>query len=357
MRTRCVYFPWSISLLSIFLLSIAAVAPAHASPPTVASFALPSRDESPAAARSRHAAMLVAQRLRARLAPFTPPVDVHERVTRARRLMAQVALDEAATLLDGIIEEGARAPAQVSDPPSLIAAYVLRISIAVARGELERTRTLFARLLAYDPGFELLPDEDTPPMHAALMNARGQLGDVPKLDADDLGESCRATDVVIVGRMLRGEVELSRYDDCHLVAQTSESADDALVAALAVPRAELPAAVPRGRPSGRAKIIAGAVLAGVGVALTATGIYFAADAAARENGIGDDCAPCTAAQYQTRGSAFMGSEIAASVLLPIAAAALVSGTTLLIVGRRQEKQSPHLTLTPAGASIDFPGGF
>src|ERR1700751_2645285 len=89
---------------------------AHASGPSVAALSLPSRHA--AGDRTQKIAALVSQRLHGRVMTQPKGLDVADKVARAKRLMSQVKMDEAATLLDGAIDEGARSPDKVSNPDS-----------------------------------------------------------------------------------------------------------------------------------------------------------------------------------------------------------------------------------------------
>jgi len=90
-----------------------------------------------------------------------------------------------------------------------------------------------------------------------------------------------------------------------------------------------------GRRRRRGLVLGGAVLLGVGVALSAPGIYFAARAADEDATFNRGCtpdAPCSAEELRRRGDELQRSSSVAAALLAGGGAALVAGAALLGVG-------------------------
>jgi hypothetical protein len=290
---------------------------------------------------------MIARRFGGRIAKDVAPLDLNERLERARALAIAGKLDGAAALLDTVLDEGERAPERVADPSAFIAGQVRRVSIAIARREVARARSLLSRLLRYDPTFIPTSDEDSPQLSHLLAEVRRPLSAAPVLDAADLGDACHLVDVLIVARIPN---ELSRFDNCRLVAQASTGSDEEVVETLS---RVVPPSVFAERRS-RGKVIAGAVVAAAGVVLAATGIYFAATAASRANHIADNCssaAPCPLGELSRRGDAYDSAKISAAVILPIGAAALATGAALYLVGRKQARH--HFALGTGSATWGF----
>jgi hypothetical protein len=161
-------------------------------------------------------------------------------VARAEAQAATGRLDEAAALLDVALDEGARAPLQVSDPPALVRALVTRATIGLARGEQDRAEALIARVLRYDPTFALAAHEETPRMLAAVERVRERLGPEAALSRDELGERCGSQTLLLARRLDARTIEYARYAGCQRVATaraTEGTTDAALVAALGGPMA------------------------------------------------------------------------------------------------------------------------
>jgi hypothetical protein len=157
---------------------------------------------------------------------------------RAQRLAAAGALDDAAAVFDAALDTATHAPSRVADSAELVTAHVTRASIALARGESGRAEELLERVLRFDPGFALLPTEDSPRMRRAVEEARRKLGSQPELRAADLGRSCASeSGVLVVARSLGPDrAELLRFDDCKLTTTTALRGDDEpLAAALLLP--------------------------------------------------------------------------------------------------------------------------
>jgi tetratricopeptide (TPR) repeat protein len=159
---------------------------------------------------------------------------------RAQRLAASGALDDAAAVFDAALEAAEHAPARLGDSAELVSAHIARAAIAFARGESGRADELIERVLRFDPGFALLPTEDSPRMRRAVDEARRRLGPQPELRASDLGQSCGGeASVLVVARALSADrAELVRFDDCKMIttaALRSGVDDDQLVTALLSP--------------------------------------------------------------------------------------------------------------------------
>jgi hypothetical protein len=292
--------------------------------------------------RVQRVAERVTAHLGAQRVPVVPPVDVSA-VRRGQALFFSGAVDEAATLLDGALEEASHAPHQIArgDAPALIAGLVLRATIALARGEVARARALLARLVLYDPEARLEPLERNPQLEAAFRDVRASADRT--LAAAEMAAACHAADVVLVGRAAAAEaVEIVRFDACRPVATAVGSGVDALVTTLSGPSAPARPS-PRARPplyGGVTLLVAGAVLAGAGIAL-------AADAARRAGALGADCLPpamsCPDAELARRRDAYDRARISSSVLLPIGAAALLGGSILTaVLSRRAKGAAPAL---------------
>ena len=159
---------------------------------------------------------------------------------RAQRLAASGALDDAAAVFDAALEAAAHAAARLGSSAELVSAHVTRAAIALARGEASRADELIERVLRFDPGFALLPSEDSPRMRRAVDEARRRLGPQPELRASDLGQSCGGeTSVLVVARALSAErAELVRFDGCKATTTAAlrvGTDDEQLVTALLSP--------------------------------------------------------------------------------------------------------------------------
>ena len=159
---------------------------------------------------------------------------------RAQRLAASGALDDAAAVFDAALEAAEHAPARLSDSAELVSAHIARAAIALARGESGRADELIERVLRFDPGFALLPSEDSPRMRRAVDEARRRLGPQPDLRASDLGQSCGGeASVLVVARALSADrAELVRFDDCRVITTAALRAgadDEQLVTSLLSP--------------------------------------------------------------------------------------------------------------------------
>ena len=154
---------------------------------------------------------------------------------RAQRLASAGALDDAAAVFDAALET---THARLGDSGELISAHVTRAAIALARGESGRAEMLIERLLRFDPGFTLLPAEESPRMRRAFDDARRRLGPQPELHAADLGPSCESNVLVVERALSADRAELVRFDDCKpasTVAVRSGADDEQLAAALLLP--------------------------------------------------------------------------------------------------------------------------
>jgi hypothetical protein len=340
--------PWAVTLLLCTLSATAAQAA------TVTAFWLPTRTVDAAErARLAEVASSTARRLGSTLAaPDRGGAALEEQLARAKRLMMQGALDDAAAVLDPVLAETALDRMDASAQSEWIAAAIRRASIALARGEMGQARQLLVRLVRYDPQFELGAGENTPPLHAALLDVQKQLGADPPIDPAELGVACHAADVVLVARASQKGAQIVRFDDCKEVARATLAADIEQVAE-ALARVERPRpARAEPRPS-RAMLIAGPSTAAVGLALASAGIYFAVHAVSREHSIDGQCttaSPCQGSDLQKWVSDYDASRISASVLLPLGAAALVTGTVLLIVGMKRERAFRAFAVAPASVA-------
>lgn len=327
-----------------FLLALAAVATlapgrAHGSPVVVRAVALPSRDGDQASTAARVAAR-VAARLGGRVAAARPALPLRERLDEARTLAWRGELDEAAAALDEAIEAGAGAPDRVSDAAGFVEGQVRRASIALARGEVARARALFSRLLRLDPSFVLSDEEESPQLRAALDDVRRQLGPRPALEPADLGDLCRASDVLLVVRRGPGRAaEITRFDACREVGRVVlRAGDDEERAAATLARVAPSGAGHVERPA-RGKIIAGAILGAAGLALGGVGTYYSVLAARRAD-VGAGCEPtmpCTDAEIGRRLADYDTATVSAAVLLSAGVVALTVGTVLLAIGRKHPR--------------------
>lgn len=175
-------------------------------------------------------------------------------LARGRELYRAGSLDQAARVLDAGLDTAAREPHRFGGSHEIVGAQVVRVSIALARGEEDRAELLIERLLRWDPTFAPAEGERSPRLAEALAAVRGRLPRAPALRASDVGGACALADVVVVARPARGgRIELTRFDACRPVASAAvdplavESAIEALggrVDALAAP----PATVSGERP-------------------------------------------------------------------------------------------------------------
>jgi hypothetical protein len=227
----------------------AAKSRASGSPLRVRALALPGRQgHAGLAAAARRTAAALANRLGAIEETSPPPGAIDDALQRGIQLSRAGALDDAAAALDPALDAGARALPGVGDAALFIAAHTTRIAIALARGEAARADALFDRLLQYDPGLALSPDEDSPRMRGALARARQRAGQPPALAVATLGDACAGAVLVVARGLVTGATELSRFDDCRLVAQAVVQArfDPERAVALLDPSPRRP-----GRPSTR----------------------------------------------------------------------------------------------------------
>jgi hypothetical protein len=205
---------------------------------------------------------LLASRVGANVLPVDAEASEEELaiLQRAQRLAASGALDDAAAVFDAALEAAAHAPARLGDSAELVSAHITRAAIALARGEAGRADELIERVLRFDPGFALLPSEDSPRMRRAVDETRRRLGPQPELRASDLGQRCGGeASVLVVARALSAErAELVRFDDCKATKTAAlrvGTDDEDLVTALLSPAerhrliaAALPAVPPPSPP-------------------------------------------------------------------------------------------------------------
>lgn len=206
------------------MVTLAALAgPASAEPAAVRALPLPSRRD-PGALRARTDAVAAALAAKLELPVATAAAGETEPFTAGIALASRGELDAAARLLDPVLEDAARAPHRAGDPELLIAAHVARAAIALARDERRRADRIFERLLAYDPGFALAAAERSPRARAAVAAARERAGAAARLRIALLGNACEDVVLVVARRRAPDITEVSRFDDCRLVAAARASA-------------------------------------------------------------------------------------------------------------------------------------
>jgi hypothetical protein len=171
-----------------------------------------------AAAAARTAAALAGRLDKVEVSSW-PPGAIDDALRRGIQLSREGGLDDAAAALDPALDAGARAPHGLRDAGLFVAAHTTRIAIALARGEAARADALFDRVLQYDPAFALSADEDSPRMREALVRAHQRAGRRPALAVATLGDACAGHVLVVARGQVTGATELSRFDDCRLVAQ------------------------------------------------------------------------------------------------------------------------------------------
>jgi hypothetical protein len=248
---------------------------------TVAGVMLPSRRPDNAAAEKRLEGLVTALTRELRATPAVSPraagrlVYLSPLYTAAARLTDAAHFDEAARAWDHLLDEGARAPHRLAEPAELVTAHIKRVQIALARGEMEKTTQLLARVCRYDPGFTLRPEERTPLLRAKLDETRRARGTVEALDAATLGQACHESDVTLVLRVLDvGEspqnIEVSRWDGCRRVAEARVpwSAPDTQILAALSPKTERLSTAPHTfRPGPLGLGLTGTLLTAASVAL------------------------------------------------------------------------------------------
>jgi hypothetical protein len=331
----------------------------------VTGFVLPTRRADGGALRARveRLTALVAARVHGRVAS-APPVDpaLRARFQRARSLALAGSLDEAASLVDTALEDGARSLDRIGDAAAeLLDAHMRRVVIALARGEHDRLRELLVRALRWDPSLTLSPAEATPQLRAAVDDARTRARAIPPFETTDLREACEElADLVLVARAnADGTLELKRYDDCEPVRALTVAPgdDDAAVAArLAEPPVQLRATLhaldqpvvaisARGARSHveRAELAVGGVLLAAGVGLVAAGIDFGVATARDRARFNQDCdpmTPCAPTVLSSRGDALDRDQARLGAFVGVGAAALAAGAALLYLGARHAERRP-----------------
>jgi hypothetical protein len=310
---------------------------------TVVGLALPSRSASFAQllARAKQAASQLALQPEMRQAQIKPNVELAA-LSRARALSLAGEVEQAATLFDAGLEEGARIPHRLADPSAYVSALIKRASLSLAHGEAARAQTLLERLLRYDPGATLLTGEASPPVRAMLDQAAKRMASAPNVKAQEFGEACQEADVVFLARSLGSQgIELLRFDHCQRVA---------LDAPLA--RAPAPPALRSPTRSRALRYTAGA-LTGVTIATSAIGLGLYLSARSIRDGLRSSCPAdnCPVDMSQTIDDG-RTRERAAYGLLGAAALLAVADVGLWIAyGRRpSERRPPHLAWT-MGASF------
>ena len=285
---------------------------------------------------------LTASRLSVPFRPnLAPQLPLADRLKRARSLSVAGKIDEAAQLLDEVLAEGTRAPERIPEPSSFVAGALRRAAIAMGRGEAQVGQEILERLYRWDPTLTLAPVDATPPLTAALEEIRTRFGKSPPLVRTDLGALDTAA-ITLVARRTADGLEVSRFDDGQLTTRVIARATDREVALELARVPAQKALTKRGSQLARKEMIAGPVLAAIGAELAGTGIYFAVHAASRIDAINRGCTmtmPCNNTQNGAWGSDQHSSTAVASVLLPVGAALLVTGTVLAVVGARHRQSS------------------
>ncbi len=340
---------------------LGAGAPARAQEQALVSLVLPSRNPAAGAIRERLArvATRVARDLDLQIATSPAAGDaLTERLERARKLAVSGSLDGAARLLDETLAEGARAPERVGDAGAFITGHIRRASIAVARAELQTARILLARLYRYDPTLELAPLETTPQLAAVFADVRAQLGPAPAIEPADVGEMCNHKIVLVARPRSVATFGVTCFDDCRPVSEVTVStsdSDESIAHELAKISLVVSHAPSVDRRSGRAKKIAGPILLAAGAVLAAAGSYFAYHAAWRLDHVGDGCTvamPCTGTTVPDRSDDYRSSTEAASVLLPLGAAAILTGALLTALGVREGRRA-SLAFSPTDITLRY----
>jgi hypothetical protein len=271
----------------------------------VTAIALPSRRVDAAALRGRAHAVAIdlARELGGRLtddAALPKLVDLSDKLGEARALAIGARFAEAVALFDATLADGTRRPGNLTDPAAFVTAHVTRASLALARGDAARADDLMARVQRWDPGLALLPSEDSPRMRATLDRVRSLAGAEPAVRPEDLGESCRDADVLVVARALAGgKIDLLRFDHCRPITPftLAQAPPERRAIVAEVPLAPVREAP---RPTHRPSLWPW-VTAGGGVALVVTGALLAdsvgADYEALQKGCGRTQS-CVPAQYE-----------------------------------------------------------
>jgi hypothetical protein len=217
----------------VLVAAIAVIAPAAAAapPPTVAAVVLPTRraDAPRLAALAERIAARVRDRRGGQRGAIRPAsTDVAARLARARELLLDAKIDEAAATYDLALDAADQVPGTV-DAAALVSAHVARAQIALARGEAERADALLRRVLRWDGDFTTTGDEATPVVQERLARLREPAA---AIDPADLGDACRQVDTLVVVRAAPlGAIELARFDGCRPVAAlvVQGAPDEALV--------------------------------------------------------------------------------------------------------------------------------
>lgn len=221
----------------VLVAAIAVIAPAAAAAPpaprpSVSAIVLPTRraDAPRLAALAERIAERVRERLGGQRGALRPAsADVAARLARARELLLDAKIDEAAATYDLALDAADQVPGTV-DAAALVGAHVARAQIALARGEAERADALLRRVLRWDGDFTATGDEATPVVQERL--ARLREPPAAAIDPADLGDACRQVDTLVVVRAAPlGAIELARFDACRPVAAlvVQGAPDEALV--------------------------------------------------------------------------------------------------------------------------------
>ena len=239
-------------------------------------FPLPTRHADAARLRARCEAIgqKLAPLLHAeyRAGPRQPERRFGEELAAALQLFKSGALDEAALAYDRLIGPAAEVVHQLDRPAELVDASVVRATIAGARGERATAIALLGRLLRYDPTFSLEVGERTPTLKTLLAEAHERNRRLDSIETSDLGRACDQAEILLVARRSATGLEVSRFDQCTLVARASAawSAPDEDIARALVERALAASA----RTDGARRRWAPWLVAGAGLAATVTGGVF-----------------------------------------------------------------------------------
>jgi hypothetical protein len=272
--------------------------------------------------------------------------DLAPRLARAEALALQGNIDQAASIYDAALEDGARALDRVRDRPAFVAAHVARSAIALSRGEAERARFLLARVLRWDPTFELALDERSPQMQA--LKASVAAAGPGSLAESDWQGPCRAAEVLFLARPSASGLEVARFDRCQptgTVRAQSVAEVEAQLAGLPPPKERSPV-----RGLDRTKVTLGVLGLGLGLALAAAGTFYAVQAGREHGDLSSGCSammPCPGEQLLARGDEYHRSVTLASVLGAVGGAALIAGAVVTALGFRHPKPE-RVTLSSGG---------
>ena len=266
--------------------------------------------------------------------------DIEARLERAEALSFTSDVDRAAALYDAALDDGARALHRVARPDLFVTAHVRRAAIGLARGEREHVRDLLSRIVRYDPNFDLLPNEGSPQMRAALKEIAGSSASRPRdngasLLATELQGSCSAADVLLAARRLPNrQIEFSRFDHCQLIARSSGD-PSSVIAILSQPIPFGAQTKTERSPARRTKLAAGITLLAVGLALGIAGTYFAVEAASDRANYNNGCSPslpCPGEELRRRLDRYNQDTTIGTTVWAIGGTSLIGGAILTALG-------------------------